>query len=120
MLKKGSRITNKRLISKLFRDGKVYKNRAFVFRFLPAMEPLSQFVIITSKKFSKKAVERNHLRRQASNAIRSHLVNEDQKIVALILPKIQNHPIKYPFLEKGILDFKDYLSKLNNARVNVE
>ena len=86
MLKKAHRISNQRLIIKLSKQGKTYKTRWFVFKFLPALGVESQFALSISKKVASKAVVRNKLKRQIYESIKRHLPLP-QPMVCLIFVK---------------------------------
>jgi len=105
MLNKKNRISNRQLIEKLFEKGRLYKNTYFIFRFLPSTEPVSKFAIIVSKKVSEKAVERNQLRRQVSEAIRLNTSILKTNIVSLVIMKSNVEKANYEELNKGITDF---------------
>jgi len=105
MLNKKNRISNRQLIEKLFEKGRLYKNTYFIFRFLPSAEPISKFAIIVSKKVAEKAVGRNRLRRQASEAVRLNIPMLKTNIVSLVIAKPNAEKADYEKLNKGIADF---------------
>jgi len=87
MLKKIYRISNQRLILKLSRQGRNYSTKWFVFKFLPSGTPESKFALSISKKIVSRAVNRNKLKRQLYESLRSHLVAIKSPIVCLIFIK---------------------------------
>ena len=105
MLNKKNRIQNRHLIEKLFEKGRLYKNTYFIFRFLPSDEPASEFAIIVSKKVQGKAVGRNRLRRQISEAIRLNIPMLKTNISSLVITKPNADKANYEELNKGIIDF---------------
>ena len=105
MLNKKNRISNRQLIEKLFEKGRLYKNTYFTFKFLPSIEAVSKFAIIVSKKISGKAVERNRLRRQVSEAIRLNIPTLKTNIISLVIAKPDAEKADYEELDKGITDF---------------
>ncbi len=105
MLNKKNRISDSKLIKKLFEKGGLYKNTYFIFRFLPSAESISKFAIIASKKVAEKSVVRNQLRRQVSEAIRLNTPMLKTNIVSLIIMKPNAEKANYEELNKGITDF---------------
>jgi len=105
MLKKAQRITSSRLISLLFKKGKVYKNKAFIIRFLPSLYNNPQFAVIVSKKVDSKAVGRNLIKRRVSELIRLNLNQLPSPIVALVMIKSSVTPYSYSILKQEILNF---------------
>ena len=110
MLKKTHRITSARLISLLFKKGKMYKGRSLIIRFLPSLHSVNQFVIIVSKKVAKNAVDRNRLKRQVSEGIRLHISNFKEPIVASLIVK-QGQAYHYATFEKDIESFIEWYQK---------
>jgi ribonuclease P protein component len=105
MLNKKNRISNRQLIEKLFKKGKLYKNNYFLFRFLPSIESTSKFAVIVSKKVAPKAVDRNYLRRQINEAIKNNIPLLKIDIISLIIVKTTVKKASYEELNKGIMDF---------------
>lgn len=87
MLKKLHRISNQRLIIKLSKQGRSYKTRWLVFKFLPSGSPESKFALSISKKVSPKAVHRNKLKRQIYESLRPHLPEIVPPLVCLVFIK---------------------------------
>ena len=105
MLNKKNRISNRGLIKKLSDKGNTYRSRLFIFKFLPGKNNESEFAITISKKVSKKAVERNKLKRQINEAIKSNLENLKNNIVVLIIAKTNSLASTYQDIETNIIDF---------------
>ncbi|MBU0578140.1 ribonuclease P protein component [Patescibacteria group bacterium] len=106
MLNKRNRISNRRLIQKLFDKGGLYKNTYFTFKFLPSTEPISQFAVVVSKKVAPKAVDRNELRRKIYEAIRLNMDSLKTDLVVLVIAKsAAEKKANYQELGKGIIDF---------------
>jgi ribonuclease P protein component len=103
MLKKINRLTKEKDFQAVYRRGRYFQTAFFSVNFLPAKNQ-TRIGIIISKKISKKAVERNHAKRQT------------RSMAEALLPKI-NKPadivisIKRPFLDS---DFKSLEKDLNN------
>ena len=112
MLSKSNRISNKRLIDKLYKEGKVYKNDHLTFKFLPSIEPVSKFAIVVSKKISAKAAVRNKIKRQISESIQKNLEKLSSDHVCLVIVQKADEKTPYQELESDILNF---FNKLESA-----
>lgn len=109
MLSKKNRIQNHRLIDKLHKEGETYRTSHLVIRFLPSPLQDSKFVVSVSKKVAGKAVDRNKLRRQITEALRKHLGALKSPISSLITLKKGAPPkIDYHLIESEVLDFLNH------------
>src|SRR3989338_6809785 len=99
MLNKKSRISNRLLLAKLLKRGDLYRTRIFSVRYFPSLEKNSRFAVVVSGKNVKKAVDRNHMRRQITEAIRLSQSLLKFPIVATIMLKPHDKPLKYKALE---------------------
>ena len=113
MLKKNNRISNRRLLQKLIRKGRLYKNTYFIFKFLPSNLQTSQFAVSVSKKVSPKATDRNKIRRQVYESIYSNLELLTSNIIAIVIvkPIILEKKSEYKEIEKTI---KNIFKKIHN------
>ncbi len=68
MLKKTNRISKTRDLEKVYRNGKTLHTPALVIKFIPGLKTRTGFVV--SKKVSKKAVERNRIKRALRERMR--------------------------------------------------
>ena len=75
------------MIEKLNKKGKTYKTSHFVFKFLPSISEDSKFAAVVSKKIATKAVNRNKLRRQITESLRTNLSILKKPIVCLVIMK---------------------------------
>ncbi len=66
------RLSSKRLFKRIYREGKVVKNQAFVIYCLRYGEDKPQVAIVVSKKFGK-AVKRNKIKRRIREIVRGYL-----------------------------------------------
>jgi len=106
MLSQKNRISNRRLIDKLNKEGKAYKTSHFVFKFLPSHSEDSKFAAVISKKSAPKAVSRNRLRRQITESIRLRLSTFKKPIVCLIIVKKDGpDSLKYSIIDGEIKEF---------------
>lgn len=109
MLNKKNRISNRNVIEQLFRNGKLYKNHFFVFKYEKAIGSPSQFAVSVSKKISKKAVIRNRLRRQVNDILRLNLNSLKQDFKALIIARPASQNATFQEISKSITTFFNYL-----------
>ena len=90
MLAKKHKISNRKLIPKIINNGKSLNTSLFVIKYLYNQEEISHFGVVTSQKISKKAVERNKIRRRIFEAIRLYIKENpkhSKNINAVILTK---------------------------------
>lgn len=90
MLPKVLRLTKTKEFEHVFRDRNSVHSGGIVVRRRENHLGLSRFAIVVSKKVSKKAVERNQIRRFLSEAIRNRLseIHDGWDIVIIVLPGI--------------------------------
>jgi len=72
-------------IVRVLKEGKKFIESFLIIKTLPNDLKETRFAFIVSKKFSKKAVVRNRIRRQISEAIKDNLVTTKKGIDAVIL-----------------------------------
>ncbi len=91
MLKKNNRITKDKEFEKIFKKGKGKYSSILGIKVINNNLEDSRFGIIVSTKISKKAVERNKIKRQIREIIKKYLpnVNIGKDIVVITLPKIK-------------------------------
>lgn len=73
MLAEENRLKNKKDFERVFKNGKGLRQDFFYLKVSKNNLGLVRFGLITSKKFSKKATERNKMRRKLSELIRKKL-----------------------------------------------
>ncbi|MFI5158418.1 MAG: ribonuclease P protein component [Sphingobacteriales bacterium] len=73
MLKKANRITKTRDLQSVYRKGKTLHTPALVIKFLPGLK--FRVGLVVSKKISKKAVERNRIKRALREELRLNKPN---------------------------------------------
>lgn len=106
MLSQKNRISNRRLIDKLNKEGKAYKTSHFVFKFLPSHSEDSKFAAVISKKCIPTSVGRNRLRRQITESLRLRQNLLKKPIVCLIILKKESpESLKYSIIEGQIKEF---------------
>jgi ribonuclease P protein component len=106
MLSQNNRISNRRLIEKLNKEGKAYKTSHFVFKFLPSHLEGSKFAAVISKKCTPKAVSRNRLRRQITESLRINLTLLKGPVVCLVILKKEDPDhLDYSLIDSQIKEF---------------
>lgn len=104
MLAKKFRIGNRNRIEQILKKGRIFRQRLLSLRYLLSGKANSRFSVIVSKKLSRKAVERNRVKRRVYEAIHRNFPASDKKcydIVVLVSPGALKTP--YETLEKEIL-----------------
>jgi len=96
----------KRLKRKDFKEvlekGKTIKTNYLIFKYLKQNLPYFRLGILISKKVSKKATERNKIKRRIREIVRLNLPETSDKLdmVFIVLPQIKN---EFSFLKEEIL-----------------
>ena len=103
-LPKINRVKNKKDFDFIFKNGKGLKGALFVLKIINNNSEASRFGFIVSGKVSKKAVERNRIRRRASEIIRLNLkqIKGGFDIVFVALPGAKT--ANYQNIEKNIMN----------------
>ncbi|MFZ9044636.1 MAG: ribonuclease P protein component [Cyclobacteriaceae bacterium] len=85
---KKERLTNKKYIEELFREGSFFRSGPFLIRFLPKSDlACHQVLISVPKKYFKRAVKRNRIRRRIREIYRLHkhlLANSEPILLGII------------------------------------
>lgn len=82
-----------------------------MFKYAISSEKTSQFAIIVSKKISKKAVERNKLRKQIYASLRLNLDLIQKPINCVIIPHKHILQFDYKDIEQQLVFFLNHISK---------
>ena len=91
MLNKSHRLKKNNDIVKVLKEGKKFTEKFLILKTLPNDLEETRFAFIISKKFSKKAVNRNRIRRQVSEAIKDNFktIKSGTDAVILSIPGAQ-------------------------------
>jgi ribonuclease P protein component len=108
MLQKKQRLTKKKEFEKITQKGKAYYSQILMLKILKNDLAYSRFGIIVSNKVSKKASQRNLIKRRVREIIRLNLnrVKSGYDVVIIVSPKIidqNNKVLKYQIIEKHLL-----------------
>jgi len=101
MLPKKNRLTKDKEFNNVFKNGRSSYTKILGFKAIKNNLNLNRFGIIVSKKVSKKAVERNKIKRQIRAIIKSKNLHQGYDIIVLALPKIINSD--YKKIEQSII-----------------
>lgn len=82
-------------------------------KYLPATKAHSQFCFIVSTKVSKKAVERNLIRRRLKEAFRLQLSHLEIPVLAVIIGQANGATCDFEKLEKTVQNCFQDISKQN-------
>jgi len=101
VLKKINRIGNRKDFLEIKNKGKMYYSHIFGLLVLKKEDNLKKFGFIVSKKISKRAVDRNKIKRYLSEAVRRSLkdIKEGTRSVFLVKREILNKKLKEITLE---------------------
>jgi len=113
MLTHQFKITKKSDIEKLARTGRRLGSVFFILKFKPNSLVNSRWVIIVSAKVSKKAVQRNRLRRQVREIIRTQILPTDT-LKADFMLVVKDNAVDQSFLALKT----DLLSLYNKIQIN--
>jgi ribonuclease P protein component len=75
MLQKPNRLREERIINALFAKGASYRTPYFILRYTKKEQAEPRYTVIVSKKISKKAVERNKIKRRIREALRLQIAS---------------------------------------------
>ncbi len=108
MLAKKQRLTKKKEFEKITQPGKAHYSAILMLKILKNDLAYSRFGIIVSNKVSKKASQRNLIKRRIREIIRLNLnrIKSGYDIVIIVSPKIidqENKVLKYQSIEKYLI-----------------
>ncbi len=91
MLTKENKLSREKDFKEIFRKGKTFKQDCLVVRFIFNNKENSRFGFVVSLKISKKAIERNKIKRRLKYIIKKNLLNIKKgfDIVIITLPGIE-------------------------------
>lgn len=105
MLAKDLKLTRRDNIKEVIEKGAEIRSPYFVIKLLPADSGPTKFAIVVSARISKKAVERNRLRRRIYEIIRLNLkkFSPAQAQKTVILTKVRALNASYKTLENELI-----------------
>lgn len=107
MLAKENRLKKKKDFELVFKNGRILKSKNVFLKYLSSEVKERKVGFIVSKKVSKKAVERNKIKRRLREIIRKNKksIKENISIIIIALPSLKNVSFKEMEIEvKNILD----------------
>ena len=107
MLNRRNRIGDSGTIERLAKAGSVFKSDFLLFRYVKMDEVSSRFAVNVSKKIDKRAVVRNRLRRQVSEALRINmaLLPEGYRVLVSARPSAALRTPSFQALNQAVLAF---------------
>ena len=105
MLPKNKRIKCEQ-IEFILKKGKSFTSKLFIIRYIGNNEKVSRYAIIASAKLSKKAVERNKVRRKIYEAIRLIEKEKESKnnLDIILIPKKQILKAEFPAIKEDLIE----------------
>lgn len=102
MFGRANRLTKTKDIEKVFKQGKACYTDFLGLKALSGQTAVSRSTVVVSTKVSKRAVERNIIKRQIRAALKSILPNlaAPQDLIILALPAIKGQP--FPVIEQHL------------------
>lgn len=107
MLPKKHRI-NRKLFEEVVKKGKSFFSPYLSLKIAPTIENQSRFAFVVSSKVSKKAVERNKIKRRARSIVQKNLSKIKKQINAIIFFKKGAEKMTFQELEKEINDIFNF------------
>lgn len=113
MLSQENRLKRKKEFEAVFKGGRIVRGNSFFLKYLANGTNKTKIGFVVSKKVSKKAVERNKVKRRLREIARSRKedINKGFSIVVVTLPIIKNLPFEEMKKEFNILLEKGGLVK---------
>ncbi len=107
MLAKKHRI-NKEIFEKIIKRGKIFSSDHFYVKTLPLPGKNSVFTFVVSSKVSKKAVERNKIKRRARHIIKKMMPKVENGLGMIFFFKKGAEKMVFSELEKEINDIFNF------------
>ena len=114
------RLKSKKIIDKLFLEGKSYFSYPVKLVYLPLKDKDGeygmQYTVSVSKRIFKKAVDRNRVKRQMREAIRLNLPIgvdvESSSFLAMMFIYVGKEKLAYKTIENGVIKLSSKISRL--------
>jgi ribonuclease P protein component len=104
MLKRNQRISKKNDFRDIFKFGKNFSNNQLILKVLPNGLEFCRFAVVISLKISKKAVERNRMRRRIMEIIRANEGNIKKGFDLVFVGKPELKKSDFKQMERGLAD----------------
>jgi len=104
LLKKPYRIIKNKEYKDILNSGRFLRNRFFLLKFKPNNLKNSRFGIVVSTKVSKKAVDRNLVKRRVREIIRANLENIKDGFDVVLVMKKESLGLNYSEIEHNIVN----------------
>ncbi len=103
MLKREFRLTNNKDFQTIYRRGRYNSTALFSVNVLPNRSPVTKIGIVVNKKVSKRAHERNRIKRRVREIIREAYPRIRPGLGIVITAKTNSFGAEYKIIEKDIL-----------------
>lgn len=107
MLPAAHRLKGKKIFNDLFRFGKTFSNDALMMKIAAGEAGEStKFAFAASLKYSKKAVERNRVKRWMREAVRARIaeIQPGWNVVFFINPKVPKEKLSFKTIQENVED----------------
>lgn len=104
MLKRNQRISKKNDFNDIFKFGKNFSNNLLVLKVFPNGFDFCRFAAVVSLKISKKAVERNKMRRRIMEILRAREENIKKGFDLVFIGKTDLKKADFAQMEKSVED----------------
>ncbi|MDD3386669.1 MAG: ribonuclease P protein component [Candidatus Pacebacteria bacterium] len=94
MLPKENRLKKKKEFETVFKNGKTVRSKNIISKYFKSEDNKTKIGFIVSKKVSKKAVERNKIKRRLRASVRENkeMIKDGMNIIIIALPSIKEVP----------------------------
>jgi len=99
MLPQANRLKKKKDFENVFKNGKGFKEDLLYLKVIKNDLGCLRIGFIVGKNFSKKAVERNRIKRRLREIVKERIIEKGLDVVIVVMPKAQNN---FEELEKTI------------------
>ncbi len=105
-----------RLFQKCFRSSKRFRAGKITFLTSDSRDKISHFAVVVSKKYAKKAVARNRLRRQIYEIIRKRVLPYLEGKNVICLYNGDKNPQNSADLQKSFFEFLSFQNRLKSKK----
>ena len=102
MLAKSFRLTQQKEFKKTYKIGKSASSSLFILKFVPNQKKTNCYAVVVSNKVSKKAVQRNKIRRQVKNWLKKKQTSLKTNFNIIIIAKPKAITADYSQIEEAL------------------
>ena len=104
MLPVSHRLRKEWEVNRVFKKGKTLSSPSFIIKYFPSKRPSSRACVIVTKKYDKRAVKRNTLKRKFCEAIHHSIINLQKSFDIAILPHPRSESQNFQDLQKILIE----------------